>query len=120
VTTTPGARSYHLTLRATDPAVHARVSVPYPGEPQNQAPPAPAEQKPKVKCGFNEEVIPAAQKRTGGELHRWKGAPGIRLSTRKVTRDPDSYRISGIQGGGPIKVYNDGRKTFVVIMTEEI
>ena len=37
----------------------------------------------------------------------------------QLTLDPDSYRISGNPRWRPINVYNDGRKTFVV-MTEEM
>ncbi len=37
----------------------------------------------------------------------------------QFTQDPDSYRISGNPRWRPINVYNDGRKTYV-LMTEEM
>jgi type IV secretion system protein VirB9 len=37
----------------------------------------------------------------------------------QFTQDPDGYRISGNPRWRPINVYNDGRKTYVV-MTEEM
>ena len=40
--------------------------------------------------------------------------PGV-----EYTQDPDTYRISGNPRWRPINVYNDGRKTYVV-MTEEM
>ena len=120
VTTT--RRSYHLTLRSTDQQYMHAVSFTYPGEPQNQAPPAP-EQKPKVNVALTEEVDPPTPERklaqkTSGELPRWKvrrDPPGRPQSTQ----DPDSYRISGNPRWRPVNVYNDGRKTYVV-MTEEM
>ena len=116
VTTT--RRSYHLTLRSTDQQYMHAVSFTYPGEPQNQAPPAP-EQKPKVNVALTEEVDPPPpEKKTGGELPRWK-VRGDPPGRPQVTQDPDSYRISGNPRWRPINVYNDGRKTFVV-MTEEM
>jgi type IV secretory pathway VirB9-like protein len=116
VTTT--RRSYHLTLRSTDQQYMHAVSFTYPGEPQNQAPPAP-EQKPKVNVALTEEVDPPPpEKKTSGELPRWnvrRDPPG----RSQLTQDPDSYRISGNPRWRPINVYNDGRKTYVV-MTEEM
>jgi len=115
VTTT--RRSYHLTLRSTDQQYMHAVSFTYPGEPQKQAPPA------KVNVALTQEVDPPtpekklAQK-TSGELPRWqvrRDPPG----RPQFTQDPDSYRISGNPRWRPINVYNDGRKTFVV-MTEEM
>ena len=123
VTTT--RRSYHLTLRSTDQQYMHEVSFTYPGEPQKQAAPAPApEQKPKVNVALTQEVDPppAPEKKlahkTGGELPRGKvhldpsGQPQFK-------QDPDGYRISGNPRWRPINVYNDGRKTYVV-MTEEM
>ncbi len=121
VTTT--RRSYHLTLRSTDQQYMHAVSFTYPGEPQKQAAPAP-EQKPKVNVALTQEVDPPptpekklAQK-TSGDLPLWKvrrDPPGRPL----FTQDPDSYRISGNPRWRPINVYNNGRKTYVV-MTEEM
>jgi hypothetical protein len=97
--------------------MHA-VSFTYPGEPQNQPTPAP-EQKPKVNVALTEEIDPPTpERKTSGELPRWKvrrDPPG----RPQVTQDPDSYRISGNPRWRPVNVYNDGRKTFVV-MTEEM
>ena len=116
VTTT--RRSYHLTLRSTDQQYMHAVSFTYPGEPQNQPTPAP-EQKPKVDVALTEEIdSPTPERKTSGELPRWKvrrDPPG----RPQVTQDPDSYRISGNPRWRPVNVYNDGRKTFVV-MTEEM
>ena len=123
VTTT--RRSYHLTLRSTDQQYMHEVSFTYPGEPKQPAP-AP-EQKPKVNVALTEEVDPPtptqekklAQK-TSGQLPRWKvhrDPPG--RQDPEVTQDPDSYRISGNPRWRPVRVYNDGRKTYVV-MTEEM
>jgi len=121
VTTT--RRSYHLTLRSTDQQYMHAVSFTYPGEPQKQPAPAP-EQKPKVNVAMTQEVDPPptpekklAQK-TSGELPRWnvrRDPPGY----AQFTQDPDSYQISGNPRWRPINVYNDGRKTYVV-MTEEM
>jgi type IV secretory pathway VirB9-like protein len=61
---------------------------------------------------------PAPEKKTSGELPLWKvrrDPPG----RPQVTQDPDGYRISGNPRWRPINVYNDGRKTYVV-MTEEM
>ena len=115
VTTT--RRSYHLTLRSTDQQYMHAVSFTYPGEPQKQAPPA------KVNVALTQEVDPPTPERklaqkTSGELPRWqvrRDPPG----RPQFTQDPDSYRISGNPRWRPINVYNDGRKTFVV-MTEEM
>ena len=121
VTTT--RRSYHLTLRSTDQAYMHAVSFTYPGEPQKQAAPTP-EQKPKVNVALTEEVDPPATpekkmpQKTSGELPRGKGRrdpPGH----PEFTQDPDTYRINGNPRWRPINVYNDGRKTYVV-MTEEM
>src|SRR4029077_55364 len=102
VTTT--RRSYHLTLRSTDQQYMHAVSFTYPGEPQNQAPPAP-EQKPKVNVALTKEVDPPApEKKTSGELPRWK----VRRDPPErpqVTQDPDSYRISGNPRWRPINVW---------------
>ena len=109
VTTT--RRSYHLTLRSTDEQYMHAVSFTYP-----QSTPAP-EQKPKVDVALTDEVDPPERK-TSGELPRWqvrRDPPG----RQQVTQDPDSYRISGNPRWRPVNVYNDGRKTFVV-MTEEM
>jgi type IV secretion system protein TrbG len=116
VTTT--RRTYRLTLRSTDEQYMHAVSFTYPGEPQKQAPP-PA-QAPKLDVALTEEVDPPTpeKKKTSGELPRGKvrrDPPG----RPQVTQDPDSYRISGNPRWRPINVYNDGRKTFVV-MTEEM
>jgi type IV secretion system protein TrbG len=120
VTTT--RRSYHLTLRSTDQQYMHAVSFTYPGEPQNQATPAP-EQKPKVNVALTQELDPPRPERklaqkTSGELPQWnvhRDPPG----RPQFTQDPDSYHISGNPRWRPINVYNDGRKTYVV-MTEEM
>jgi type IV secretion system protein TrbG len=119
VTTT--RRTYRLNLRSTDSQYMHAVSFTYPGEPQKQAPPA---QAPKVDVALTEEVDPAPtpasdpEKKRSAELPRGKvrrDPPG----RPQVTQDPDSYRISGNPRWRPVNVYNDGRKTFVV-MTEEM
>jgi Type IV secretory pathway, VirB9 components len=74
VTTT--RRSYHLTLRSTDQQYMHAVSFTYPGEPQNQATPAP-EQKPKVNVALTEEVDPpTARKENKWRVASMEGAPG--------------------------------------------
>ena len=113
VTTT--RRSYHLTLRSTDEQYMHAVSFTYP--PSTPAPTPVPEQKPKVDVALTDEVDPPERK-TSGELPRWqvrRDPPG----RPQVTQDPDSYRISGNPRWRPVNVYNDGRKTFVV-MTEEM
>ena len=116
VTTT--RRSYHLTLRSTDEQYMHAVSFTYPGEPEKQATPAPA---PKVNVALTEEVDPSPtpeRKTRDAELPRGKvrrDPPG----RSQLTQNPDSYRISGNPRWRPINVYNDGRKTYVV-MTEEM
>ena len=101
------------------------VSFTYPGEPQKQATPAP-EQKLKVNVALTQEVDPpstpekkGAHKQSGelprGGLRVRRDPPG----PPQFTQDPDSYRISGNPRWRPINVYNDGRKTYVV-MTEEM
>jgi type IV secretion system protein TrbG len=121
VTTT--RRSYHLTLRSTDQEYMHEVSFTYPGEPQKQASPPP-QQAPKVNVALTQEVDPPATpekkiaRKTSGDLPRGKVSrdpPGH----PEFTQDPDTYRISGNPRWRPINVYNDGRKTYVV-MTEEM
>jgi type IV secretion system protein TrbG len=121
VTTT--RRTYRLTLRSTDQQYMHAVSFTYPGEPQKQATPPPA-QAPKVDVALTEEADPSptpesnTEKKRSAELPRGKvrrDPPG----RQQLTLDPDSYRISGNPRWRPINVYNDGRKTFVV-MTEEM
>jgi len=121
VTTT--RRTYRLTLRSTDQQYMHAVSFTYPAEPQKQAATAP-EQKPKVNVALTQEVDPPPTPekklahKTSDDLPRGKvrrdppGAP-------QFTQEPDSYRISGNPRWRPINVYNDGRKTCVV-MTEEM
>ena len=121
VTTT--RRSYHLTLRSTDQQYMHEVSFTYPGEPQKQASPAP-EQKPKVNVALTQGVEPVSTpekkvaRKPSGELPRGKvraDPPG----PPQFTQDPDTYRISGNPRWRPVNVYNDGKKTYVV-MTEEM
>jgi len=123
VTTT--RRSYHLTLRSTDQAYMHAVSFTYPAESQKQAVPAP-EQKPKVNVALTQEVDPPPTPekkpahKTSGELPR--GGAQVRRDPPdrpQFTQDPDSYRISGNPRWRPVSVYNDGRKTYV-LMTEEM
>jgi type IV secretion system protein TrbG len=123
VTTT--RRSYHLTLRSTDQAYMHAVSFTYPAESQKQAVPAP-EQKPKVNVALTQEVDPPPTPekklahKTSGELPRGGGQVRRDPPDRpQFTQDPDSYRISGNPRWRPINVYNDGRKTYV-LMTEEM
>ena len=122
VTTT--RRSYHLNLRSTDQAYMHEVSFTYPGEPQKQASPAP-EQKAKVNVALTQEVDPVSTpeekltRKPGGELPRGSQVRRDPPGHPKLTQDPDTYRISGNPRWRPINVYNDGRKTFVV-MTEEM
>jgi len=119
VTTT--RRTYRLTLRSTDQAYMHAVSFTYPGEPQKQATPAP-EQKAKVNVALTQEVDPPTPEKklahkTSGELPRGnvhRDPPGP-----TYTQEPDTYRIAGNPRWRPINVYNDGRKTYVV-MTEEM
>jgi len=111
VTTT--RRSYHLTLRSTDQAYMHEVSFTYPEEPQKPAAP---EQKPKANVALTEEVEPSASqekkpaRKPSGELPRGSRVRRDPPGQPEYTQDPDSYRIN---------VYNDGRKTYVV-MTEEM
>ena len=123
VTTT--RRSYHLTLRSTDQQYMHAVTFTYPGEPQKQAPAPAPEQKPKVNVALTQEVDPPPTPekklahKTSGDLPR---GGKVRLDPPgrpQFTQDPDSYRISGNPRWRPINVYNDGRKTYVV-MTEEM
>jgi len=122
VTTT--RRSYHLTLRSTDQAYMHEVSFTYPAEPEKQASPAP-EQKPKVNVALTEEVEPSAsQEKKSAHKPSWELPRGSRVRRDppghpEYTQDPDSYRINGTPRWRPINVYNDGRKTYVV-MTEEM
>jgi type IV secretion system protein TrbG len=123
VTTT--RRSYHLTLRSTDQEYMHEVSFTYPGEPQKQASPAPTpQQTAKVNVAMTEAVAPVSTPekkvvhKTSGELPRGKVRPDP-PGPPQFTRDPDSYRIGGNPRWRPINVYNDGRKTYVV-MTEEM
>jgi type IV secretory pathway VirB9-like protein len=119
VTTT--RRTYRLTLRSTDQQYMHAVSFTYPGEPQKQAAPAP-EQKAKVNVALTQEVDPPTPEKkpahkTSGELPRGnvhRDPPGP-----TYTQDPDTYRISGNPRWRPVNVYNDGRKTYVM-MTEEM
>ena len=123
VTTT--RRTYRLTLRSTDQAYMHAVSFTYPGEPQKHTSPAPTpQQTAKVNVAMAEEVGPASTlekksaHKTSGELPRGKARldpPG----PPQFTQEPDSYQISGNPRWRPINVYNDGRKTYVV-MTEEM
>jgi type IV secretion system protein TrbG len=121
VTTT--RRSYHLTLRSTDQQYMHEVSFTYPAEPQKQAAPAP-EQKPKVNVAMTQEVDPPPTPekkvagKASGQLPRGKVRPDP-PGHPQYTQDPDTYRISGNPRWRPINVYNDGRKTYVV-MTEEM
>jgi len=124
VTTT--RRSYHLTLRSTDQQYMHAVSFTYPGERQKQAAPAPApEQKPKVNVALTQEVDPPPTPekklahKTSGDLPRGGKVHLDPPGGPQFTQDPDSYRISGNPRWRPINVYNDGRKTYVV-MTEEM
>jgi type IV secretory pathway VirB9-like protein len=124
VTTT--RRSYHLTLRSTDQQYMHAVSFTYPGEPQKQAAPAPApEQKPKVNVALTQEVDPPPTPekkpahKTSGDLPRGGKVHLDPPGRPQFTQDPDSYQISGNPRWRPINVYNDGRKTYVV-MTEEM
>jgi type IV secretion system protein VirB9 len=120
VTTT--RRSYHLTLRSTDQQYMHAVSFTYPAEAQKQAAEAP-QQKPKVNVALTQEVDPTPEKKPGhttsGELPRGAGRVRRDPPGAEYTQDPDSYRISGNPRWRPINVYNDGRKTYVV-MTEEM
>jgi type IV secretion system protein VirB9 len=123
VTTT--RRSYHLTLRSTDQQYMHAVSFTYPGEPQKQATPAAPEQKAKVNVALTQEVDPVSTpekkltRKPGGELPRGSRVRRDPPGDPAFTQDPDSYRISGTPRWRPINVYNDGRKTYVV-MTEEM
>ena len=120
VTTT--RRSYHLTLRSTDQAYMHEVSFTYPEEPQKPAAP---EQKPKANVALTEEVEPSASQekkaahKPTGELPRGSRVRRDPPGHPEYTQDPDSYRINGTPRWRPINVYNDGRKTYVV-MTEEM
>ena len=120
VTTT--RRSYHLTLRSTDQAYMHEVSFTYPEEPQKPAAP---EQKPKANVALTEEVEPSASqekkpaRKPSGELPRGSRVRRDPPGQPEYTQDPDSYRINGTPRWRPINVYNDGRKTYVV-MTEEM
>src|SRR5271157_3242987 len=120
VTTT--RRTYRLTLRSTDQQYMHAVSFTYPSEPQKQATPAP-EQKAKVNVALTEEVDPPTPEKKvagkpSGDLPRGKVRPDP-PGGPQFTQEPDSYRISGNPRWRPINVYNDGRKTYVV-MTEEM
>jgi len=120
VTTT--RRTYRLTLRSTDQQYMHAVSFTYPSEPEKQATPAP-EQKAKVNVALTEEVDPPTPEKKmahkpSGDLPRGKVRPDP-PGGPQFTQEPDSYRISGNPRWRPINVYNDGRKTYVV-MTEEM
>jgi type IV secretion system protein VirB9 len=121
VTTT--RRSYHLNLRSTDQAYMHEVSFTYPGEPQKSS--TASEQAPKVNVAMTQEVDPPATPekkpahKTNGELPRGGGQVRRDPPGPAYTQEPDTYRISGNPRWRPISVYNDGRKTFVV-MTEEM
>jgi len=124
VTTT--RRTYHLTLRSTDQQYMHAVSFTYPGEPQKQATPAPTpQQTAKVNVAMTQEVEAAATPekkvaaKASGELPRASRVRGDPPGRPEFTQDPDTYRISGNPRWRPINVYNDGRKTYVV-MTEEM
>jgi type IV secretion system protein VirB9 len=124
VTTT--RRSYHFTLRSTDQQYMHAVSFTYPGEPQKQATPAPTpQQTAKVNVAMTQEVDPPATpekkvaQKPSGELPRGARVRGDPPGHPEFTQDPDTYRISGNPRWRPIHVYNDGRKTYVV-MTEEM
>jgi type IV secretion system protein VirB9 len=120
VTTT--RRSYHLNLRSTDQAYMHEVSFTYPGEPQK--PSTAPEQAPKVNVAVTQEVDPPATPekkiahKPSGDLPRGKVRPDP-PGPPQFTQDPDTYQISGNPRWRPINVYNDGRKTYVV-MTEEM
>src|SRR5271166_6617510 len=122
VTTT--RRTYRLTLRSTDQQYMHAVSFTYPSEPEKQATPAP-EQKAKVNVALTQEVDPPATPekkvagKAGGELPRGSRVRGDPPGHPEFTQDRDTYRISGNPRWRPINVYNDGRKTYVV-MTEEM
>jgi type IV secretion system protein TrbG len=124
VTTT--RRTYHLTLRSTDQQYMHEVSFTYPGEPQKQAPPAP-EQKPKVNVALTQEVDAPATPEKKSPAHKTSGPLPTEPSRvhrdprggPQYTQDPDTYRISGNPRWRPVNVYNDGKKTYVV-MTEEM
>jgi type IV secretory pathway VirB9-like protein len=121
VTTT--RRTYRLTLRSTDQQYMHAVSFTYPSEPEKQATPAP-EQKPKVNVALTEEVDPPTPEKklahkTNAELPRGSRVRRDPPGPPQFTQDPDTYRISGNPRWRPINVYNDGRKTYVV-MTEEM
>src|SRR5271166_3041215 len=122
VTTT--RRTYRLTLRSTDQQYMHAVSFTYPSEPEKQATLAP-EQKAKVNVALTQEVDPPATPekkvagKAGGELPRGSRVRGDPPGHPEFTQDRDTYRISGNPRWRPINVYNDGRKTYVV-MTEEM
>lgn len=122
VTTT--RRSYHFTLRSTDQAYMHAVSFTYPGEPQKQATPAP-EQKAKVNVAMTQEVDQTSTPekkgphKQSGQLPRDPGQVRRDPPAAAYTQEPDTYRISGNPRWRPINVYNDGRKTYV-LMTEEM
>lgn len=110
VTTT--RRSYHLTLRSTDQQYMHAVSFTYPGEPQNQAPPAP-EQKPKVNVALTEEpkkLIHRRQKRKQVASCPDGRCAGIRLGARKSLRILTAIGSAGIQGGGQLTSITTGAK----------
>src|SRR5271157_6158969 len=122
VTTT--RRTYRLTLRSTDQQYMHAVSFTYPSATEKQATPAP-EQKAKGNVALTQEVDPPATPekkvagKAGGELPRGARVRGDPPGHPEFTQDPDTYRISGNPRWRPIHVYNDGRKTYVV-MTEEM
>src|SRR5208283_148234 len=122
VTTT--RRTYRLTLRSTDQQYMHAVSFTYPSEPEKQATPAP-QQKAKVNVALTQEIDPPATPekkvagKAGGELPRGSRVRGDPPGHPEFTQDRDTYRISGNPRWRPINVYNDGRKTYVV-MTEEM
>jgi type IV secretion system protein VirB9 len=121
VTTT--RRTYRLTLRSTDQAYMHAVSFTYPGEPQK--PSTAPEQAPKVNVAMTQEVDPSATPekkiahKPSGDLPRGSQVRRDPPGPPQFTQDPDTYQISGNPRWRPINVYNDGRKTFVV-MTEEM
>jgi type IV secretion system protein VirB9 len=123
VTTT--RRTYHLNLRSTDQQYMHEVSFTYPGEPQKQASPAP-EQKPKVNVALTQQVDAPAAPEKKSPAHKTSGPLPTEPSRvhrdpllTEYTQDPDTYRISGNPRWRPVQVYNDGKKTYVV-MTEEM
>jgi type IV secretion system protein TrbG len=124
VTTT--RRTYHLSLRSTDRDYMHEVSFAYPGEPPKQAAPPQKETKPpQINVAMTQEV-PTPEKKPSVRAQLASELPRERASARRDpqsngewVQDPDSYRIEGNPRWRPTTVYNDGKKTHIV-MTEEM